>query len=247
MSPYIRNAWRYLRGAKASHYLLLLLGPMFIQPMAFNKVSGQAQPLYARLQGLKSVPLVAAGTFAFAMQSFYQWFFWLQAIQTPTQQSPADWIRKLHETQGFVFWGSFVFVCLFICAIALYRWGYHWCILAIFRKWQPNLPRPPFLYFLVTWSAWGMWLSLFFVALTLGLWQLDDWQELPDSINEYASNHLGVILAFILPLGLAWLVASGNSDTGRRAIYGRLALLSTVVDLLFNVALLMLVVLILRA
>jgi len=215
---------------------------MFIQPLAFNKVPSHIQPLYARLQGLKNIPLVTAGTFAFAMQSFYQWFLWLQASQTPTQLSPADWIRELHETQGLVFWGSFLFAFLFICAIAVYRWAYHYCLVAIFRKWQPDLPRPPFLYFLVTWSAWGMWLSLFFIVMTLGLWQLGDWQNIPDNLNEYVSNHLEVTLAFILPLGLACLIASKNSDTGRRAIYGGLSLASLLADLLFNAILFLLVI-----
>jgi hypothetical protein len=65
--------WRLVRDAKAAQYALLLLGPMFIQPLVFIKRPGQAQPLYARLRGLWGTPLVVAGIFTMAVQSLCRW------------------------------------------------------------------------------------------------------------------------------------------------------------------------------
>jgi hypothetical protein len=234
-----RPVWRLVRDAKAAQYALLLLGPMFIQPLAFIKRPGQPQPLYARLRGLWGTPLVVAGIFAAAMQTLYRWVLWLQSSRATTTQPAADWIRQLNDTQSRFFFGAFVLAVVLIYLLATLRWAYHYGMVSLVSKWRPGLPKPPLLYFVVTSAAWGMWLSLVYLVLAHGMWQWDSHGDFGERLSEYAQAHQNSILIILLIIGVVHVVASRNSGMGRKALYGGSSWICLMVDLI-AIAILML-------
>ncbi|WP_301152871.1 hypothetical protein [Metapseudomonas otitidis] len=232
MPPLVRRAWRLIRDAKASHYTLLLFGPMFIQPLAFLKQPGQPKPLYARLRGLWGTPLIVAGTFALTTQSLHQWLLWLQSTKASALQPTTDLIRQLHDTQHWFSWGSFALAALLIYTLASLRWGYHYGIITLVGRWRSDLAKPPLLYFVVNTAAFGMWLSLFYSAFARAMWQWDGQGNFGEELSEYAHANQSSILIILLTIGALQMAASRNSRMGRKALYGGSWWICLVIDLI---------------
>lgn len=220
MPPLLRQAWRLLRGAKITTYILLMLGPMFVRPFAFVRQPHQSQPAYAKLPGLKSAPLLVAGICATTVQSVYQWVFWLEMSKPGPRESPADLLLQLHNTERLYFWGSFALTAMLVYALAYLRWGYHCGVIHVIRKWRPELSKPPPLYFVVTTAAWGLWLSLYSTVVVYGLWQWKAQGDISELINAYVQTHqVGALVALVI-IGVAMKLAGRNSEQGMKAIYG---------------------------
>jgi len=225
-----RKIWRLLRTSKATSYALLMLGPMFIRPLAFIKEPKQPQPAYAKLPGLLHTPLLVAGVMAPAFQSIYQWLFWREASKENPAQSCADLMYRLHETEGRYFWGGFIVTVLFLYAIAFLRWAYHKGAISLIRRWIPELANPPFKYFLVTTAAFGFWLSLCLTGIVYGLWHWKLNEDLVIIINDYTSRHLPGATVVLLILGVCFRFSGRNSELGMKALYGGRGKLSTFVS-----------------
>ncbi|MGA5585471.1 hypothetical protein ACPCHW_04270 [Pseudomonas siliginis] len=223
--------WRLIRTSKATSYALLMLGPMFIRPLAFVKVPSQSQPAYARLPGLWHTPLLVAGVLAPAIQSFYQWVYWREASKDSPAMSCADLIFQLHQTEGRYFWFGFGITIVMVYAIACLRWGYHWCAIYLIRKWLPNLYEPPLKFFLVTTAGWGLWLSFYSTAFVYAMWYWKVNQDLGQIINDYVSSNANGIIIILLALGVFLRLAGRNSDLGMKALYGGRQWLSVLVSL----------------
>ncbi len=216
----IRKIWQLFRGSKATSYSLLMLGPMFIQPLAFVKIPKQSAPLYARLPGLWHTPFLVAGIFAPAFQSTYQWVFWREASKAVPAQTCSELIFRLHETEGKIFWIGFGITTLLLFFIALSRWGYHYLVISFVRKWLPELCNPPLKYFVVTTAAMGFWLSLCFSLAVQGLWYWKLDGDLSFIVNEYISTHLPEAAATAIVIAVCMRLAGRNSDQGMKALYG---------------------------
>lgn len=231
MPPLLRRAWRVLRGAKATAYILLMLGPMFIKPLAFVRVPHQPQPMYAKLPGLWGTPLLVAGVAAATVRSVYQWVFWHEMNKSVPAQPPADLLLMLHNTEGRYFWFAFLFIALLVYVLAGLRWSYHLGVISFIRRWRPNLGNPPLKYFVVTTAAWGLWLSLYSALVVYGLWQWKAQGDLATLVNQYFEQHqVGVIVA-LLGIGVAMRLAGRNGELGMKALYGGSKWLSMAVSL----------------
>lgn len=184
-----RKIWRLLRGTKVTTYILLMLGPMFIRPLAFIRQAHQSQPAYAKLPGLWGTPLVVAGVCAAAVQSIYQWMFWQEMHKPAPAKPPADLLLQLHKTEGQCFWIAFAFTALLVYALAGLRWGYHYGAIHTIRKWRPELSKPPLKYFVVTTAAWGLWLSLYIAGVVYGLWNWKAQGDIGEFFNTYVQTH----------------------------------------------------------
>ncbi|MFW6749176.1 hypothetical protein ACKUG4_00620 [Pseudomonas glycinae] len=240
MPPLLRRAWRFLRGAKATAYVLLMLGPMFIKPLAFVRVPHEAQPIYAKLPGLWGTPLLVAGVVAATIRSFYQWVFWREMNKSDPSSPAADLLLMLHNTEGRYFWFAFVFSAVLVYALAGLRWSYHFGAISFIRRWRPNLSNPPLKYFVVTTAAWGLWLSLYSAVVVYGLWQWKAQVDLAMLLNQYVEQHQTGVLVTLLGIGVAMRLAGRNGELGMKALYGGSKWLSMAVSLVAICALLLL-------
>lgn len=220
MALSLRKVWRLLRGAKVTTYILLMLGPMFIRPLAFVRQPHQTQPAYAKLPGLKTAPLLVAGICATTVQSVYQWVFWLEMSKPAPAESPGDLLLQLHNTEGLYFWGAFALTAVLVYALAYLRWVYHCGVIHVISKWRPELSKPPPLYFVVTTAAWGLWLSLYSAVAVYGLWQWKAQGDMAERLSAYFQTHQVSALVVLLIIGAAMKLAGRNSERGMKAVYG---------------------------
>ncbi|WP_248801061.1 hypothetical protein [Pseudomonas sp. MWU13-2105] len=227
-----RKIWRLLRATKVTTYILLMLGPMFIRPLAFIRHPHQSQPAYAKLPGLWGTPLAVAGVCAAAAQSIYQWMFWREMDKPSPAKPPADLLLQLHKTEGRYFWMVFALTALLVYALASLRWGYHYGAIHVIRKWRPELSKPPLKYFVVTTAAWGLWLSLYITGIVYGLWNWKTQGDVGEFFNTYVQTHQVGALVAVLIIGSAMKLAGRNSELGMKALYGGSKWLSMLVDVI---------------
>lgn len=230
MPPLLRQGWRLIRGNKTTIYILLMLGPMFIRPLAFVRQPNQPQSAYAKLPGLWSTPLLVAGMYAAAAQSVYQWVFWREMSKPVPAKPAADLLMQLHKTEGRYFWAAFALAAVLIYGLACLRWGYHYCAIHVMRRWRPELSKPPLKYFVVTTAAWGLWLSLYSAVVVYGLWQWNAQGDLGDFLSAYIQTHQVSVLVVLLIIGAAMKLAGRNSELGLRILYDGSRWLCVLVD-----------------
>lgn len=232
MSTLHRKIWRPLRGAKVTTYILLVLGPMFIRPLAFIRQPHQSQPVYAKLPGLWGTPLVVAGVCAAAVQSIYQWVFWREMDKPSPAKPPADLLLQLHKTESRYFWMAFILTAVLVYFLAGLRWGYHYGAIQVIRKWRPELSKPPLKYFVVTTAAWGLWLSLYIAGVVYSLWNWKAQGDIGEFFNTYVQTHKVGVLAVLFIIAAAMKFAGRNSELGMKALYGGSKWLSMLVDVI---------------
>lgn len=218
MNPLLRPAWRHLRNAKPTVYLLLMLGPMFIRPLAFVKHPDHSQPAYAKLPGLWGTPILVATLCASIVQSAYEWIFWKELSKAGVAVSASDLFLKMHSDRWQYYWGGFFLAVIIVYAIASLRWLYHLGATSGLRRWWPEVIKPPFKYFVVTTAAWGLWVSISIFAVISGVWKSRG--EFDVFFNAFVAEYEMVVLFVFLTIGVMFRVASKNSHLGLKAVYG---------------------------
>jgi len=246
MSAPVRRAWRFLRSAKLTAYILLILGPAFIRPLAFAKRSDQPQPAYAKLPGLWGTPLLVATVVAAAIESLYKWIFWREISRVDPRETPGELFLQLHQTERTYYWAAFILTAVAVYALSLIRWGYHLSAIRIIKKWRPALIDPPPIYFVVTTAAWGLWLAVYLYAVTYGLWYWTGPGDFSDYLSEYVRTHQEHLIVGFLCIGAGVKIANRNSQMGMKALYDGSHWLSLLVDLVAVLAMTLLAYLVLR-
>ncbi|WP_415765681.1 hypothetical protein [Pseudomonas sp. ZB1P45] len=218
MNSFLRPAWRHLRNAKPTTYLLLLLGPIFIRPLAFVRHPDQSQPAYAKLPGLWVTPFSVATLCASIVQSAYEWIFWKEISKAELAVPAADLFLKMHSDRWKFYWGGFFFAVMIVYVMAFLRWVYHLGTTSVLRRWWPEVIKPPFKYFVVTTAAWGLWISVSIYSVISGVWQSHG--EFNVFINAFVAEYKMAVVVVFLAIGVMFRVASKNSHLGLKAVYG---------------------------
>lgn len=100
------------------------------------------------------------------------------------------------------------------------------------------------MYFVVTTSAWGLWLSLYSTAVMYSLWQWKGAGDIGEFINTSIEVHQELVLVVVLAIGLAMKIAGNNSQNGMKALYGGSFVLYLMISIVW-VGIMMLLVLVL--
>lgn len=234
MNSILIRLWRIARNAKPTIYVLLMLGPMFLRPLAFVKQPNQPQPFYARLPGLLGTPLVIAALVASLVQSVQELVFFVAASKSTISEPVDEVLFELHRTRPHWYWGAFISTLSIVYLFASLRWLYHSAMTRMLCRWWPTVRKPPFTFFVVNTSAWGLWLYLFCALIVYGLWQSNGDIEvfIGRYLDQSDQNVMGVLLVFLC-LGGLMMLASKNSQVGMKALYGGSTLLCFGVDMSF--------------
>ena len=216
MQRFRKQGWRLLKDHAAVRYVLLLLAPLFSRPLDYMKRPGA--PVHARLKGLWALPILVAGVWKTVMTSFYLWMHWRQGNTTVGEADNSELLKHFHVTESSVTWLMFAFVALGIYALALLRWGYHCCAVWTCRKAGFDCLMPPPLHFVVSTSAWGLWMGVLMAGINWTLWKGAGF-DLGASLNDITNRNPMLILGALLAMTVALHLCTRNTNLGMLAIY----------------------------
>ncbi|WP_148058979.1 hypothetical protein [Pseudomonas chlororaphis] len=222
MSTIVLKSWRHLRDLPVLRYVVLLFIPLFVRPLHFSKAPDR--PMYTRLKGLMTLPIFVATLWQSTTLSMYQWLGKRESERLAVGVNQGDIWDHLHSTQSWIGLAALATAMFSIYAIAMLRWGYHAGAVSLCRKLGLSCTPISFLYFVVTTSAWGLWMGLLVKGIDYSLWLSNG--DLSGFFNELSAKYPYRALGFFLVVGLAIYRASINSGHGMTAIYANSKLLA---------------------
>jgi hypothetical protein len=217
MATFAHRLYEFLRNARLTTYTVLLLAPMFVQPMAFAPQPRESQPPYGRTPGLWWAPVFVGTVYGSTAQSFWEWTVWRSVGQASQPGSAADLLYYVHHTRSFYYWAVLAATPVLVYAIASLRWLYHYAVARQLRHRCPQVARPPLKYFVVTTGSWMLWLGLYGFLNVEGLWQSKG--ALGDYLDKTARQHQIVALATLGVVVLLFWLTRYNTRVGLKAIY----------------------------
>lgn len=236
MSSVLRKFLYFIRNSDQARYLFLFLTPMLVKPSDFVRLPNIPSPIYTRLRGLWSTPLLVAGIIAHLSGPGFEWI--LSQKHDPAMPI-SMFFKELHRVQNIGYLMLFVGVAVLLYGISAVRWGYHSTAIHMLNRWKPELTKPKPLFFLVNTTGWGFWLSLYLTAFFYILRWWDEKGRPAFNVDDQTpAQSLGMLLALIL-FGGVFHLTTRNSNAGMREIYGGSRALSFCVDVI-GIALLIL-------
>ncbi|MFF7109337.1 hypothetical protein [Pseudomonas sichuanensis] len=178
-----------------------------------------------------AAPLIVGAMATATITSVFKWTIWRELSHPSSSIPPADIFLRMIKLE---FWLSLFALASTVTAIyvlAGLRWGYHYSVITVLRKWYPCFERPPLVYFVISTAAWVCWLNIYLAGMVFLLWRWDGESDVAEWINAMFVSNANVIVLTLIFIAAVLKLASRASRIGMSELYGHSNWISLIVTL----------------